>query len=961
MFLRAAVALIALTLNALATSSIPLPLLFERNTGQADARSQYLARGQGYEIQLQPGAISLVRGENTVRMRLDGANPAPRIVGRELQEGKANYLIGNREKWRTGIPLYRMVEYQEVYPGINLVLYGNGRELEYDFSLAPGARVGQIKVSFEGVERLSIEGGDLVLRTASGEIRHRKPRIYQRRNGRKVATAGRFVLRSPRQAGFVVDAYDREQELVIDPTLTFGTYMGGSGDDRAWAVAVDDAGCAYLAGETWSANFPSTFNFSHSTGNQDAYIVKMNASGTAVVYATYFGGQGRDSARGVAVDSAGNAYIAGFSTSPDFPTTGGAYGTSPAGLEDAFVVKLNASGSGLLYSTLLGGGGSDFATGIAVDSSGNAYISGYTSSVAFPVTSGAFQRDFKGGGQDAFVAKLNASGSGLIYATYLGGQGNDIANGIAVDPLGFAFVAGYTDSPDFPVKNALNPTPGGQGDGFVAKLNPAGDGLSYATYLGGRQLDSATAVAADASGNAYITGYTSSADFPVTAGALQTSNSGSFDTFVAKLTPAGSVLAYSTFLGGEGSEQASSIAIDAQGTAYVAGYTDSLRFPLVSQVSAAKGGRDAFAAAVSADGGALIWSTYLGGAAEDRATSIAVDPAGGIYVAGYTYSTDFPTTSGAYRSTAGAGGEAFLVKLSTASQPTAIASVTPASGTGGNSSFQFVAPDAAGYADLAAMEMIVNGSLSGAQACYLRYDRPANRLWLVNDAGNQFMGPATPGVAGTLSNSQCSVNVASASVTGSGNTLTLSVPLTFTGAFAGAKNVYLWATSTGGQNSGYQQRGTWTVTGAAAAGPGTVSATPSSGSGGNGTFQLAVSDTAGYADLAAMEAIVNGSFSGAQACYLRYDRPANRLWLVNDAGNQFMGPATPGVAGTLSNSQCSVNVASASVTGGGNTLTLSVPLTFTRAFAGAKNVYLWAISTGGQNSGYQQRGTWTAQ
>ena len=613
-------------------------------------------------------------GQGAVRMGLEGANPAAAVRGHERQEGRANYLLGGRSRWRTELPLYAGVEYRDVYPGVSLILYGNGRELEYDFLLAPGARPDSICMSFEGVKSMRVKEGGLVLETPSGQMRHRRPRIYQQFDGRKVEIPGRFVLRGPRRAGFVVERYDKTRPLVIDPVLVYGTYVGGSGDDRAWAIAVDAAGCAYVAGETWSANFPRTFNFSHSAGNLDAFLIKLNAAGTAVLYATYFGGASRDSARGVAVDAAGNAYVTGSSSSADFPTTSGAYRTSPAGLDDAFVVKLNATGSSLLYATLLGGAGSDLPTGIAVDSSGNAYIAGYTNSLSFPVTTGAFQKNFGGGWQDAFAAKLNASGSGLVYATYLGGQGNDMANGIAVDSLGFAYIGGYTDSSNFPLCNALRASAAGQGDGFVVKLNPAGNGLAYATYLGGTQADTVTAVAVDANGNAYVTGSTFSRDFPVTAGAFQVAGQGSVDAFVSKLNPQGNALVYSTFVGGEASEEAESIAVDAGGIAYIAGWTDSLKFPLQTPLDAAPhGGRDAFVAALAAAGNSLSWSTYLGGAAEDRAMGVALGSGNNVYTAGYTLSPDFRTTQGAYR-TASTAGDAFVMKLSAAiAQPSAAA------------------------------------------------------------------------------------------------------------------------------------------------------------------------------------------------------------------------------------------------------------------------------------------------
>jgi Beta-propeller repeat len=361
-----------------------------------------------------------------------------------------------------------------------------------------------------------------------------------------------------------------------------------------------------------------------------------------VLYATYFGGNARDSARGVAVDSAGNAYVTGFTNSLDFPATAGAYRSPSPGQADAFAIKVNAAGSALVYSALIGGAGSDFATGIAVDPSGSAYIVGYTSSVAFPVTSAGFQKTFGGGLQDAFVAKLNSSGSGLIYCTYLGGAGDDIANGIAVNAAGQAYVVGYTDSGNFPTRSPIYANAGGQGDAFVAKLTPAGDSLVFSTYLGGSSVDIATAVALDSSGNVYVTGTTLSANFPVTVGAFQTLNQGSYDAFVSKLASQGTSILYSTYIGGEGSDQSSSIAVGADGTVYIGGFTYSSHFPLqIAVVSATHGGQEAFTAAVGLTGSSLVWSTYLGGAADDQATGIAVDPLGGVYVVGATLSRRF--------------------------------------------------------------------------------------------------------------------------------------------------------------------------------------------------------------------------------------------------------------------------------------------------------------------------------
>ena len=278
---RGVSALVLFTVSLPVALAATLPLVFEPNVGQASAESLFVARGPGYAIHFERGGVSLVSRRAAVRMEFDRANPVPRVAGRRPHGGTANYLVGSLKGWRTGIPLYGAVEYEDVYPGIDLIFYGNGRQLEYDFVVAAGAPVSRIGLSFDGVESLRIEdGGDLVLTTAQGELRHQRPRIYQQIGGHRVEVAGRFVLRGPRSAGFVVDAYDAQQAMVIDPALAYGAFIGGSGDDRAWAVAVDDAGCAYLAGETWPINFPRTFAFSGSTGNQDAFLVKLNASGT---------------------------------------------------------------------------------------------------------------------------------------------------------------------------------------------------------------------------------------------------------------------------------------------------------------------------------------------------------------------------------------------------------------------------------------------------------------------------------------------------------------------------------------------------------------------------------------------------------------------------------------------------------------------------------------------------------
>ncbi|MGA2115143.1 MAG: SBBP repeat-containing protein, partial [Bryobacteraceae bacterium] len=677
--------------SKLAVAQSRVPLTFEPNLGQANTAAEFVAHTPQCAAQFDPSGVTLRRGGDTIRMAFGNANPATRLRGLGPTGGSANYFIGPKANWIGGIPLFLGVRYAEVYPGIDVDFHSpggspgespsteHGGDLEYDFLLAPGAKVSAIRLVFSGIQTTYLDRGDLVLKTAQGEFRHRHPRLYRERNGKRLEIGGGYVLRDWNEVGFEVAPGWADSPMVIDPVLTYSTFMGGSGNTMAWALAVDSADCIYLAGETLPVDFGATFQVSDSTSSTDAFLVKMNSTGTAMVYAAYFGGTGRSSARGVAVDSGGNAYITGFAYSTDFPTTAGAYRSSTLGMADVFAMKVNPTGSALVYSALFGGAGIDLATGIAIDSSGNAYISGSTASLAFPITN-AFQSSYGGGVQDAFVTKINATGSALLYSTFLGGTGNDVANGIAVDSSGSVYVAGYTDSLNFPVASALYGAPAGQGDAFVAKLTPSGTGLVFATYLGGSQVDVASAIAIDSVDDVFVTGTTLSTDFPVTAGAFQTGNAGSYDAFVTELNSEGSALVYSTYLGGEGSDQANAIAVHSD-VAYVAGFTYSHYYPVQEALQSALGGaQDAFVTVIAAGGGSLVWSTYFGGLEDDQANGIAVDSSASAYIAGWTLSSNFPVSGGAFQTTY-AVESGFLVKLSTttvtAANPLQLVPVAP--------------------------------------------------------------------------------------------------------------------------------------------------------------------------------------------------------------------------------------------------------------------------------------------
>jgi len=642
-----------------------VPLSFEPNRGQAPADVRFLARGPGYAVGLSASASTVVLGEEraVVRTSLLGANADSSGSAEGPLAGKVQYFIGNSpERWRTGIPTYGRVRFGDVYPGIDLIYYGNQRQLEYDFELTPGADPSRIRLWFEGTKSLRIDtNGDLVLRMAKGELRHHRPRVYQRQDGAERPIAAEYRIIGRREVRIEVAAYDRSLPLTIDPVLSYSTYLGGFRNDRAWGMAVDSSGCAYLVGESLSTNFPAANALQAvSKGNTDVFVTKLNASGTGMVFSTYLGGADVDVGSGIALDATGNIYITGYTRSTGFPVTAGVYRSTKSGGEDAFVAKLAPTGGSLVYSTFVGASGNDRAQAIAVDASGNAHIAGYTTSVTFPTASAA-QATF-GGSTDAFAAKLNASGSALVYSTYLGGSSNDTASGIAVDGSGNAYIAGQTQSPNFPVRSAYQTNKAGSGDAFVVKLSAAG-AFVFSTHLGGKSVDSAKAIALDAQSNIYLTGSTYSIDFPTSSGAFQRTKSGEYDAFVTKMNSAGTALVWSTYLGGAESDEGTAIAVDASGIPYVAGFTASSNFPMSNACQSSFGGlRDAFVAVLTSTGSALQYSTYLGGSGDDRAQAAAVGGSS-VYVAGYTLSTDFPTTAGALFLTPAGSTDAFSARL----------------------------------------------------------------------------------------------------------------------------------------------------------------------------------------------------------------------------------------------------------------------------------------------------------
>jgi CSLREA domain-containing protein len=678
-----------------------LPLSFEVNEGQSAPEIKFLARGDGYMLFLTPteAVLSLrtpeteaARGRSTaehsltldqsdlsasenrkseikhhkystLRMSLVGANKRSSVEGLDELPGRSNYFLGrDSSKWRTNVSNYARVRYASVYPGVDLEYYGNQRQLEYDFRIAPGASPERIGLALRGAKSLRVdrESGDLVLETAGGELRQHRPIVYQEVEGKRRELAASYVLRGRREVGFEVADYDRGLPLVIDPVLSYSTLLDGtSGGSLAFAVAVDSFGDAYVTGETGSPNFPTTTGAFQTTKNavDDAFVTKFNANGTALIYSTYFGGNGLDLGKGIAVDANGNAYVVGQTVSTDLPVVNG-FKTSQGG-GDGYLAKLNPKGAAILYSTYIGGSGNDGALAVATDSAGNAYVVGITPSADFltgPAPASTFHNTLNGTG-DGFLVKVNTRASGaasFVYGTFLGGGGDDQAHSVALSPTGEMYVGGNTISGDFPTFNAFQGALDGTQDGFVTKLNAAGTALVFSTYLGGADADSVDRIAVDFAGNAYAASTVVSTDFP-TAGApaQSTYGGGSSDAAVTKFNPSGGVV-YSTFIGGSAVELVGGIGVDSHGNAVVAGRTLSSDFPVVnaSQSTQPGGGADIFVTKLNSSGSQFIYSTYLGGATNfDTAFGLALDSFGNAYVVGETFSTDYPTTPGAFDTT----------------------------------------------------------------------------------------------------------------------------------------------------------------------------------------------------------------------------------------------------------------------------------------------------------------------
>lgn len=656
-----------------------VPLYFIANRGQMSSPALFYARTARYTLWLTKDGLVFDAARPLPRdpkpearhalakLVFKGAQEPAGIVPDDPAGYRVSYFYGRcPEDWRTDVPTCRSVLYKELYPGIDLKLYGLGGEVEYDWVVRPDANPRAIALSFEGAREAAVDArGDLVVRTDLDEIRHKKPRSYQEIGGRRVEVEADFECRGGPDFGFRVGNYDRSHPLIIDPYILAGsTYLGGRGPDAGWRIAVDPAGAVYIIGNTFSADFPTATASQHSGSASydrlDVFITKLSPDGRSLIYSAFFPqGNVQEFSAGLALGTDGSMYLASGTTSNKFPIRKPFQKRYGGGQFDAFVLKLAPDGQSLSYSSYLGGSGNEMATQIALDAKGTAFVVGYTSSRDFPLKN-PYQKTL-GGSDDAFLVKVSPDGASLLNATYLGGAHFDWGMDMALDAGGAPCVLGITYSTDFPVKKPYQAKFGGAVDIFLTKFSPDGRSLAFSTYLGGSWEDIGRALAIDGAGSMYIAGY-SRGPFPVKK-ALQPNRKGSADAVVVKLAPDGQSLVYSTYLGGAGSDEASDIVVDADGSAFIAGQTESAGFPTKSAYQKAKKGRtDAFLTVLSPSGQSLPFSTFLGGLYHDYGEGIALGPKGRIYLTGFTNSPDFPVLS-PYQKNLGGDFDGFITQF----------------------------------------------------------------------------------------------------------------------------------------------------------------------------------------------------------------------------------------------------------------------------------------------------------
>ena len=954
-YCRLVLGLIVVVAQSFAGSIGRMPLAFAQTPRQDGAGSGFSVRVPGFHAHFGKGEIMLGSRKSKVRVTFPNSNPAIEPQGVERLSAKVNYLFGEqRNSWQTNLSLFQSIQYSNLYSGVDLVYSTVDGLLKSEFHLKAMADASQIAMRFEADSEVTInENGALVISTGHGTFEDQAPVSYQRTGNSQTIVGSRYVRLGMNVIGIDLDEYDHNQPLIIDPVLTFSSFIGGFGGDSITAMAIGPDNTIYVAGFTDAPDFPTVApRQSASGGGVDSFIMHLSSNGSSVLYSTYLGGRGDDRITSLKVDASGKVFVAGCTTSSNFPTVS-ARQPALSGSKDAFLAGISANGQSLLFSTYLGGSSSECANGLALDGHGGVLIAGETTSGNFPVLS-AYQAT-SSGGSEGFLSKFTDTGT-LVFSTYLGGSGDDRILGIGLDSSSNIYLTGSTTSSNFPMMTPFQSALAGGMDAFVTKFNTTGSALVYSTYLGGSAgsaslPEAGYAIAIGAAGNAYVAGVTYSSNFP-TASPVQ-SYGGQGDGFVTKLNTAGTGLDYSTHLGGAGLDMVLGIVVDADGGYQIVGSTQSSNLAVVNAFQASRGGAtDALFGQFNANG-TLRTLSYFGGSDMDAGLAIGTDSSFGTYIAGQTSSANLPLRNPLQSFSVGSS-SAFLVKLAEAPK---MISVTPASSTGASKTFTFVASTAPGGAPVGSVAMLINSSLVGSNACYLVYNQGANTIALASDTGTTFPS-ALVGSSTVLSNSQCSVPAAQVTASVSGQFLTISATVNFNGPFDGQKTIYMLGIDTAGVTGIWQTMGTFLV--AASPTAPTVAITPASGTGLNPPYQFTFTDANGASTLSSFVVLIHSVVSATNACYFFYDRANNSIVLANDAGTGWIARSAA-QSGTVQNSQCQIHLSSTSVSLNNTSVVLTLPITFSTGFSGAKTVYMVTGDQGGLSSGFQAAGTWTVQ
>jgi hypothetical protein len=944
---------LALQPAAPAAAAPGMPLLFvpeERPRGECS----WKARGLDYSACVSPQEIRLRRRGREVTIRYAGS-PGPLHAAPERESGirVSEFRGADPAAWRTGRTAYESIRIPQLYPGIDLVLSGPEGTMKLDYIVAPYADPSQIRIQFPGARRIEVgEHGGLVIETPEGEWREGAPVIYQ--PGHAAAhVSGRAVVETDGTARFEIGDYDRSQPLVIDPALTFSTVLGGNGASAAEALAVGPGGEIVVAGFTDASNFPSVNAQRTFAGGVDAVILKLAPGGASIQQATFLGGSGDDRAFAAAVDPEGGIYVAGWTTSSNFPVHN-AWRSTRSGSRDAFLARIAPGGASLTFSTYLGGSDVERATALAADASG-VWVGGETESTDFPVVTPL--QSAAGGMQDGFLARFTTAGS-VVTSTYLGGSGADTLRALALSAAGELYVAGGTFSTDLAVPSGgWRPSPGGGQDGFVLRLNPLATAVTGGTYIGGSggeigDTELVQSIAVAPNGDLLAGGTTPSSNFPLHQPWVAVKRGTSMG-FLVRLQPDLAGAAWSSFIGGGNTDRVEGVASDAQDRVYATGRTFSADLPMAAAIQGQyAGGGDSFLIVLNSTGSSQVFGTYLGGQGSDSATGVRIAPNGDAVVAGVSDSQDYPAVQ-SLQSPADSKPRFFVSVISMAFHVPDPVSVSPSSAAGERQVFEFVIRDGDGGGDVRTVVILFNSSFASSNACYITAEPGPNLLSLASDSGLQWTA-ATAGSSTVLSNTQCQLASTGSGFTVSGNDLRLTLDLAFAGAFSGAKQIYALATDAQQSSSVWRNLGTYTVSPPVVGAPPAIAAIhPVSSAGLRQVFSVTVTDPQGAQDVKEAQLLIAGSLTLAHVCRVRFVRSPHQVQLASDAGSDW-AIATPGSTTVLQNSQCRVHAASSGSSAGGSAAVFWADIEFLPVWAGQRRLWGSALDTASQEAAWTE-------